>query len=685
MVEAAFEGVHARLRGGGDCRRSSVAEYGRVYYAIYSACTPPHNATQKMYAKYVNYVNTHARTVVLPEIERQHGVAQLRALVKGWADHGIACRYMTGLFVYVSQHLAAADRPLSEAHTAAFRAVYMHVRENVAATMRAEFRRDREGHQVDKALLRDATALLSAMATSCRDAYGQDFEGELVAETGRHYAARAEEWVTQHKLLEYCRLAGEAMDADGVRARTYLRPSSVAELRGAAEAALLGPTAAPLVGELEALLRARDAGRARVVVDTFCRTAPGLEAVCAIVHRTILEEGKAAMGSPRPVEAFMAMYTLYSVDWYASLFGSMGAVNTAMKRAFTELCEATLNDKPFAAVAADHVDSLLRRGSLPEAQAEAAVDAVVSLTGCMGDKDVFVACSRRAMCHRLLRGKSAGDHLERHFVSKLKYEHGASMTTHMESMLVDMHMSGERAVAFEEWVDARGGSAVAVSVRVLTTGAWPALPQLAITQAPEIAAGMEAFREYYAHATGGSRKLTWLHTTSTCTLQWADLVELELTTAQASVLLLFNDAPELTAAEVTAALAAQPAEAEWLLASLTKASLLTVAAGAYRVNAAYAPRGRRVVVPLPPLPRAENRMMQEVEANRKHDMEATIIRIMKAKRSLPYGELVATAQSQLASRFVASTKGVKKRVEDLIAREFMERDRADGTRLVYVA
>ena len=208
---------------------------------------------------------------------------------------------------------------------------------------------------------------------------------------------------------------------------------------------------------------------------------------------------------------------------------------------------------------------------------------------------------------------------------------------------------------------------------------------MALTVAPEIAEGMAAFSEHYARTSGGNRKLVWAHSTGVCTLEWAGLVELQLTTAQASALLLFNDTPTLALPHITAALGVKPAEAEWLVASLVKAAVLVAADGSYTVNTAYAPRARRVVVPLPPAPCAEQHTLQEVESDRRQELEAAIIRIMKSRRAMAYSELVATTQSHVASRFVATVKSVKKRVEELISRDFLRRDEDDCSKLVYVA
>ena len=71
----------------------------------------------------------------------------------------------------------------------------------------------------------------------------------------------------------------------------------------------------------------------------------------------------------------------------------------------------------------------------------------------------------------------------------------------------------------------------------------------------------------------------------------------------------------------------------------------------------------------------------QVEEDRRHLVEAAIVRIMKARKSLHHNDLIAEVTKQLSVRFVPSPQFIKKRVESLIEREYLER--AEGDRRVY--
>jgi len=63
-----------------------------------------------------------------------------------------------------------------------------------------------------------------------------------------------------------------------------------------------------------------------------------------------------------------------------------------------------------------------------------------------------------------------------------------------------------------------------------------------------------------------------------------------------------------------------------------------------------------------------------VTENRKHAVEACIVRIMKARKTLNHQILVAEVSTQLMPFFPPDPRVIKKRIEDLIARDYLERD-----------
>jgi len=104
-----------------------------------------------------------------------------------------------------------------------------------------------------------------------------------------------------------------------------------------------------------------------------------------------------------------------------------------------------------------------------------------------------------------------------------------------------------------------------------------------------------------------------------------------------------------------------------------------------RLNAKFANPVRRIIVPTmkPQKSVKENALPPEIANQRRHQMDAAIVRIMKARRQYRVQELVGEVNTQLNSRFQPDPKQIKKRVECLIAQEYLERDEEDRNQLLY--
>jgi len=70
---------------------------------------------------------------------------------------------------------------------------------------------------------------------------------------------------------------------------------------------------------------------------------------------------------------------------------------------------------------------------------------------------------------------------------------------------------------------------------------------------------------------------------------------------------------------------------------------------------------------------------------RAFELDAAIVRTMKARKTMKWGELQSEVIKQLQSRFAPSTTMIKKRVESLLERKFLERDQNDAALYRYLA
>lgn len=74
---------------------------------------------------------------------------------------------------------------------------------------------------------------------------------------------------------------------------------------------------------------------------------------------------------------------------------------------------------------------------------------------------------------------------------------------------------------------------------------------------------------------------------------------------------------------------------------------------------------------------------EEVFRDREYQVDAAVVRIMKARKRLSHTMLMSEVMSQL--RFPAQNADIKKRIESLIERDYLERDPDENAFYRYLA
>ncbi|KAH9323511.1 hypothetical protein KI387_018150, partial [Taxus chinensis] len=207
---------------------------------------------------------------------------------------------------------------------------------------------------------------------------------------------------------------------------------------------------------------------------------------------------------------------------------------------------------------------------------------------------------------------------------------------------------------------------------------------------------VEVFREFYQTKTK-HRKLTWIYSLGTCNLSGKfnpKSMELIVTTYQAAALLLFNSSEKLSYAEVKSQLNLTDEDIVRLLHSLACAKYKILLkepntksvtqTDCFEFNANFTDKMRRIKIPLPPVDE-KKKVIEDVDKDRRYAIDASVVRIMKSRKVLSHSQLVTECVEQLGRMFKPDFKAIKKRIEDLITREYLERDKDNPYMFRYLA
>jgi cullin 3 len=351
---------------------------------------------------------------------------------------------------------------------------------------------------------------------------------------------------------------------------------------------------------------------------------------------------------------------------------------------------------------------LLKKGLLgiTEDLAEQKLDQVITLFRYVSDKDVFEDFYKQHLALRLLLGKGASDDLEKLMISKLKAECGHQFTSKLDGMFKNIELSKDVNDKFAKHLSTLNEDAATehpdLYVNVLTSGIWP-FPNSDPCKFPDLLSSrMEQFENFYTQMHSGHR-LTWQSSLGSAQLLCRfdeGMKEIELHTYQMFIMLLFNEKDSFTYQEIQDRTQIPLKELERQILSLAhpKVKILNKKPNVKRVsptdifsyNSEFSSKLYRIKVRLLALSPTEvepdaSGVPEAVLEVRKNRVDAAIVRIMKTRQRLEHNILVAEVMKQLSVRFPADPSFIKKRIESLIEREYLERDKDDRRIFNYLA
>ena len=172
-------------------------------------CTqkPPHDFSQQLYERYREAFNEYISSkVVLPALGEKSGEFMLKELVRRWDDHKVMVRWLSRFFNYLDRYYIQRHNlaQLKDVGALCFRdLVYAKIKGPAKDAVLALVDKERDGEQIDRALVKDALGIFVEMGMGGMEAYESDFEAFLLTETAKHYARKASLWIEEDSCPAY--------------------------------------------------------------------------------------------------------------------------------------------------------------------------------------------------------------------------------------------------------------------------------------------------------------------------------------------------------------------------------------------------------------------------------------------------------------------------------------------------
>ena len=672
-----------------------------------------HKFGEKLYSGLVTTMTFHLKEIS-KAIEAAQGELFLVELNRKWADHNKALQMIRDILMYMDRTFIPSTHktPVHELGLNLWRDVVIHsskTQTRLRDTLLELVHMERSGEVINRGLMRNIIKMLMDLGSSV---YQEDFEKHFLDVSADFYRLESQQFIESCDCGDYLKKAERRLNEEIERVSHYLDARSEPKITSVVEKEMIE-------SHMQRLVHMENSGLVFMFVDDkyedlgrmynlFRRVSSGLSIVRDVMTSYIRDTGKQLVTDPDrikdPVDYVQRLLDLKDkYDKVISMaFNNDKTFQNALNSSFEYFINLNARSPEFISL---FVDDKLRRGlrGVSEEDIEIVLDKVMMLFRYLQEKDVFEKYYKQHLAKRLLSGKTVSDDAERSLIVKLKTECGYQFTSKLEGMFTDMKTSQDTMQGFYARFGAELGEGPTLVVQVLTTGSWPTQASTTCNLPSEILGICEKFKSYYL-GTHTGRRLSWQTNMGSADLKATfgkgQKHELNVSTYQMCVLMLFNNADSLNYRDIEQATEIPAVDLKRCLQSLACVKGRNVLRkepmskdiaedDAFFFNDKFTSKLYKVKIGTVVAQRESEPENQEtrqrVEEDRKPQIEAAIVRIMKARRVLDHNNIVTEVTKQLQSRFLPNPVVIKKRIESLIEREFLERDKEDRKLYRYLA
>uniref|UniRef100_A0A803T753 Cullin-4A n=1 Tax=Anolis carolinensis TaxID=28377 RepID=A0A803T753_ANOCA len=626
-----------------------------LYQAVENVCS--YKASPTLYRQLRQVCEDHVKAQILlfreyPFItDSLDSVLSLKKINKCWQDH---CRQMImirSIFLFLDRTYVLQNSMLPSIWDMGLELFRSHIiSDKLVQTKTIDgilllIERERNGEAVDRSLLRSLLSMLSDLQV-----YKDSFEPRFLEDTNRLYTAEGQRLMQEREYSVFLSL-GYVTKRMHTSGRVFLPMCkhlyalflalNRKPLIACVEKQLLGEHLTAILQKgLDNLLDENRIADLTQMCQLFSRVKGGQQLLLQYWSEYIKNFGTTIVVNPEK-DKDMVQELLDFKDKVDHIIEVCFQKNEKCINLMKESFETFINKRPNkpAELIAKYVDSKLRAGNkeATDEELERILDKIMIIFRFIHGKDVFEAFYKKDLAKRLLVGKSASVDAEKSMLSKLKHECGAAFTSKLEGMFKDMELSKDIMVQFKQ-----------------------------------------------------------VHFNFRFTISEIGKKEFQVSLFQTLVFLMFNDGDEFSFEEIKMATGIEESELKRTLQSLAcgKARVLNKSPRGKDVedgdkfifNADFKHKLFRIKINQIQMKETVEEQVSTTERvfqDRQYQIDAAIVRIMKMRKTLGHNLLVSELYNQL--KFPVKPGDLKKRIESLIDREYMERDKDNPNQYHYVA
>jgi len=529
------------------------------------------------------------------------------------------------------------------------------------------------------------------------DLYEDIFETPFLASTGDYYNAEASKMLQDEPISVYMEKVIQRIESENKRSRKFLYPSSFQKVTSECEQRMVGDHLQVLHSECKSMVAKemkKDLGNMyRLLKPITGAQQTLLDEVQAHIKTQGLDAISGLKGdtvSQQFVENVLAVHKKY-LDMIKEVFQGDQAFIGALDKA----CNAVINHRqpkqPSKApeLLARYCDTLLKKSQkgISESEIDDKLSSSITVFKYLDDKDIFQKFYSRNLGKRLIHQLSHSMDLEEAMINRLKQACGYEFTNKFHRMFTDISLAEDLNTKFSDFLKSSNVDVgINYFVRVLQQGAWPlsqnTISPLAIPV--ELEKTVQMYEAFYGKQFSG-RKLTWLHHLSSGDIKLGYLAKtyiVNMTTFQMALLLLFEKSDSLNYKELHTTTKMSDEQFPRYVQSLIDAKLLTsnteelTSDSIISLNMKYSNKRTKFRIAgtvQRETPQEVEQTHHAIDDDRKMYLQAAIVRIMKSRKLLKHNQLIQEVLAQSKARFAPSIQMIKKCIESLIDKAYIER------------
>ncbi|CAF3872290.1 unnamed protein product [Rotaria sordida] len=551
--------------------------------------------------------------------------------------------------------------------------------------------------------------------------YKDYFEVPFLQHTKQFYRQKATDFLRHNSISEYFKKVQQWIDEELYRVQSYLHDSTSVPLTEILKQVFIHDQLEAIYTEAKTLLHDEKYSDficlfksvnhithatvqlKKIFEENFC--PKGIESMGRI-STTAIDDPKLYVETILDIhkEFFQVAQKVFDNDEYFIAFVDKACGNFINHNAVTVAVD---NARKSAELLARYCDILLRKGNKIKIgiDIEEKFNQIMIVFNYIKDKDVFEKFYSKMLAKRLIGKLSASKDYEESMILRLKHVCGFAYASTLQKMFQDVSVSEKLLDEYRKYSTKE--NIVDFSVMVVSSNSWPffALPNFIIPT--ELKQTFESFTKFYIQQ-HNERKLTWLHQHSNGELQifYTDKKYiLRVSIYQMAVLLLFNKLSSYTVEQMQDKTQIKIDFFLQVLYSLLKSKLLTCSEitdnkidedynkndikmnYTIRINENFCSKNIRLNLNVP-CKSVEQRDIENlhrtIDGDRQIIIQAAIVRIMKARQTLKSALLEQEVIQQLSKSFESIIPSIKKCIDILIEKEYIERQPNEQDTLRYL-